>query len=51
MYPEVSDIDNVPKTDIEMMLPKPKAYRNTYTKISCLILIFFNISFVRYNIG
>lgn len=49
VYPEVDDVDQIPHSDIELLLPKPKVTGNT--KRSKGVLVFPKVSFENYNMG
>lgn len=49
IYPDTVDVDTVPSTNIEMLLPKPKV--TGQTKRSLNFLTFPNICFEKYNMG
>jgi len=49
VYPDEDDIDQIPHSDIELLLPKPKVSGNT--KRSEGVLVFPNVSFENYNMG
>jgi len=49
VYPDEDDMDQIPHSDIELFLPKPKVSGNT--KRSEGILIFPKVSFENYNMG
>lgn len=49
VYPEEADMDQIPHSDIELLLPKSKVSDNT--KRSEIVLVFPTVSFEKYNMG